>query len=203
MNYERIPELDIISSYFDDGYVGTCIDIGASDGYHGSMSLKFELAGWDVLCVEPNPIYYSRCASIRENVSDYAVGSENEDGVSFTVYNVGGGNLSAISGLQTDERLVESHSHLIVDTYDIEVSVRTLDYIIEEQFSHVNNIDFVSIDVEGTELDVLHGFDIERWMPRLFVIENNFEEDHLLNYLSQFGYEKQTRHNVNDFYVRR
>jgi FkbM family methyltransferase len=172
------------------------------DGYHGSNTHMFELYGWDVLCVEPNPIYAEKCRLIRKNVSDFAVGSENRNGVDFTVFDVGGGNLSAISGLRTDERLVDSHKHLITNKYSIKISVRTLDTIISQQFSHVESIDFVSIDTEGTEIDVLKGFDIQRWNPTLFVIENNFNESTVGDYLASYGYRLDRREQINDFYIR-
>ena len=35
-------------------------------------------------------------------------------------------------------------------------------------------MDFVSIDVEGSELDVLGGFDLERFAPQVLIIEDNF-----------------------------
>lgn len=202
MNYEHIPELDIIKSYFPTGYIGTSIDVGAMDGFHGNNSHMFELQGWDVLCVEPNPIYAHQCKLIRKNVSDFAVGAKNENAIEFSVFDVGGGNLSAISGLRTDQRLVDAHSHLITRQYTIKVSVRTLDYIIQNHFSHIDKIDFVSIDTEGTELDVLRGFDILRWMPTLFIIENNFEEPEISQYLAEFGYVRDRRETINDFYIK-
>ena len=66
---------------------------------------------------------------------------------------------------------------------------------------NIEKIDFLSIDTEGTELDVLRGFDIERWRPKLFVIENNFNESSIKEYLSEFGYVLSERLGVNDFYL--
>jgi FkbM family methyltransferase len=69
------------------------------------------------------------------------------------------------------------------------------------QHPEITNIDFVSIDTENTELDVLKGFDIKRWKPKLFVIENNFDEPFIAEYLKEFGYERVKRVAVNDFFV--
>ena len=49
-----------------------------------------------------------------------------------------------------------------ITTEDIKVSTRTLDYCIENYYKY-DKIDFLDIDTEGTELDVLKGFDINRW----------------------------------------
>ena len=48
--------------------------------------------------------------------------------------------------------------------------VRTLDSILDEQ--GVTTIDFLKIDVEGSEGDVLSGVDLSRWRPRVIVIES-------------------------------
>ena len=50
--------------------------------------------------------------------------------------------------------------------------VRTLDSILEEAGAHPG-FDFLSIDVEGHEIEVLRGFDIARWRPRLILLEDH------------------------------
>ena len=37
--------------------------------------------------------------------------------------------------------------------------------------NNIKNIDFLTIDVEGHEIDVLKGFDIKKYSPNLVVIE--------------------------------
>jgi len=59
----------------------------------------------------------------------------------------------------------------------------------------------LSIDTEGTEIEVLKGFDIKKWKPKLLVIENNFNDPEIEKYLSTFGYIKNKRIEVNDFYI--
>jgi hypothetical protein len=61
--------------------------------------------------------------------------------------------------------------------------------------------DFVSIDVEGLQLEVLKGFDLQRHQPALL-----FVEDHLLNwethrYLVRRGYRLVKRTQLNNWYV--
>ena len=53
--------------------------------------------------------------------------------------------------------------------------MRTLDDILEQAEAPMP-IDFVSIDVEGHEVEVLSGFDLARWRPRLILVE-----DHVTN----------------------
>jgi hypothetical protein len=83
---------------------------------------------------------------------------------------------------------------------EIKVEVKKLDTVLSR--INLEKIDFVSIDTEGTELEVLMGFDINRWKPILFIIENNFEESKFLDYLRDFGYKFSQRIGVNDFFTR-
>lgn len=81
------------------------------------------------------------------------------------------------------------------------VEVRTLDYCIENHYNH-HKIDFVSIDTEGTELDVIKGFSLDKWKPKLLIIENNFQEPDIEIYLSLFGYKKDNEIGVNEYYLK-
>ena len=71
-------------------------------------------------------------------------------------------------------------------------------YLLEE----AKNIDFISIDTENTELDVLKGIDLNVYNVKLFVVENNYDEPFCEDYLKQYGYRKINRIAVNDFYMK-
>jgi hypothetical protein len=79
--------------------------------------------------------------------------------------------------------------------------MKTLDTILKS-YPALDKIDYISIDTEGTELEVLKGFDIAKWMPKLMVIENNFNDPQIEEYLTTFGYTKVKRLVVNDFYLK-
>ena len=132
-----------------------------------------------------------------------AVGSVENEQVDFNVFVVGERDImTSISGLVVDDKLVESHKHLIKDTYKIKVPVVRLDTILDER-NFDDKIDFISIDTESTELDVLMGIDFDKWKIDLLVVENNHDESDIETYLKQFGYVKDRRYKVNDFYIRR
>jgi FkbM family methyltransferase len=198
--YAQFGEDDIIAQYFPQGYIGSCIDVGAANGVAGNNSYLFEERKWNTLCVEANPTLYAQCKVARTNTANYAVSNYNKDGELFTIYHLHNGNEEAVSSLKADKRLINDHASLIKNTIEISVNVRTLDSIIEET-SLFKTIDFVSIDTEGTELDVLKGFDINKWKPRLFVIENNYNNNEIEQYLNNFSYKKDKRNAVNDFYL--
>jgi FkbM family methyltransferase len=109
---------------------------------------------------------------------------------------LGAAEETAISALRIDQELFNMHN--VSRVYTIKVNVRTLDACLQDFFTP---IDFVSIDTEGTELDVLKGFSIAKYHPKLLVVENNFNNPNIEEYLDNFGYKKVKRHIINDFYM--
>lgn len=199
---EGIMVDEIIKSYFPEPY-GVAIDVGAVDGIEINNTKHFEDLGWDVLCVEANPKYYSTLKTNRKYTMNYAISDVNQDDVIFHgVVLREQGNHSAISGLLIDERLIKQHNDMgfHCDQYEVKVNTRTLDFCLE-QFNP-KQIDFISIDIEGTELQALKGLNINKWQPKMFIIENNFNDPEIEEYLIPFGYTKVKRVGVNDFYFK-
>lgn len=194
----------LIESYFPHGHIGTCIEVGAVDGVLISNTAHFELLGWRCMCIEPQPGagYFADLARNRELAVNCAISSQNSDDIVFHVVYCNGQPWNGMSGLRLDERLVEQHRSLGFDVRveHIRVPTRRLDWCIERYFNHPV-IDFMSIDVEGTELDVLNSFDVTAYRTRLYVIENNFNDADIGRYMQKNGYRLDRRVEVNDFYV--
>jgi FkbM family methyltransferase len=202
--YSQFGEDKLLASIFPVGHKGVCVEVGAYDGRAGSNTLHFEEKGWKCLCVEPIPKQYEKCRAIRKEVVNCCVGETNRDSEVFTIFKIGsnGENESAISSLEPDVRLIESHKHLLHTTEQILVKVKTLTTILDEA-NFPTTIDFISIDTENTELNVLKGFDFNKYTVSIFLIENNYNEPFCEEYLKPFGYEKKFRLGVNDIFVRR
>lgn len=201
--YSQHGEEAIIKDYFPIGYIGGCIDIGASDGIGCSNTLLLEELGWYCLCIEPNPNLFEHLKKIRKNSVNYAISDKNVDTV-FNIASIEDSYLheDAISSLKIDERLLNQHKDAgyNININTVPVKTLTLDECIRKYYKYPT-IDFLSIDTEGTELDVLKGFDINFWKPKLMVIENNFNDPEIEQYLKEFGYEKVHRLVINDFYL--
>ena len=63
------------------------------------------------------------------------------------------------------------------------------------------HVDFVSIDVEGTQLDVLRGFDLERYSPGLLLMEDHLHRLDVHCYIKKQGYRLVKRTGLNNWYV--
>jgi Methyltransferase FkbM domain len=81
-----------------------------------------------------------------------------------------------------------------------EVQVVTLDDILAQADNP--RIDFLSIDVEGNDLQVLRGFDIQRHRPQLIIIEDDYRSRlRIYSHLKQQGYRLVKRTGSNNWYV--
>ncbi len=198
--YSQFGEEIIIQSHFPLNYKGNCIEIGLGYGDRGSTTLFFEKNGWTCLGIEANPKLAQYSSQFRQNVINCAVGCENLPLVQFNILQLDYENESAVSSLKIDPRLYEEHKHMIHLERTVDIELKTLDIILGET-NLFDYIDFISIDTEGTELDVLKGFDLNKWKPKLLVIENNYEDKDVEEYLKHFGYSKSLRHEVNDYYI--
>jgi FkbM family methyltransferase len=203
MFYGQHREDEYLLSLFPDNNpenYKVCIEVGAYDGVNGSNTYHFEQKGWRALCIEPIDVAFQNCLRYRRECVNCCISSEDTEDKTFHIFALNS-NLSAISGLEPDQRLIDSHSHLITDRKTCIAKVRSLTSLLDE-LNYPKNIDFISIDTENTELDVLKGIDFLKYNIRAMVIENNFNEPFCEDYLKQFGYKKIHRIAVNDFFVK-
>jgi hypothetical protein len=78
--------------------------------------------------------------------------------------------------------------------------VRTLDWCLEEV--KFPRLDFLSLDVDGIEMEVLKGFDLARWQLKVAAIENPFKSRLLRRYFLSQGFTLTGETPVNDIWVR-
>jgi len=200
MFYSQFGEDKRLAAEFPENYMGVAIEVGASDGVYNSNTKHFEDKGWETLCIEPNPLYEVELGKNRKDYVIGACGSERLHSQDFTIYVMEPkyGLYGAVSSLKPDPEQLAIHEIAIKDTHMVKVEVYTLDELLAERDYPV--IDIVSIDAEGCDMDVLKGFDTERWKPRFIIIENWRSTPAFLMHLRSYTYFD--RMEVNDIYER-
>lgn len=184
---------------------GYYVDVGAFDGIHLSNTYSFELGGWDGLCIEAHPRFAPICRENRPKatlIEAACVGPESADEITFLIEQLG-----LLSGIQADQtegmdRRYERRGMTFEGFTEVRVPTTTLtDALIRAEAP--NEIDFISIDVEGTELDVLRGLDFERFQPAVLIVEGNTEEadQEIRDALVDMGYEPARRLGQNTFFA--
>ena len=167
---------------------GYFVEFGATDGRSLSNTWLLEKEmGWKGILAEPNPIFSK---VIRENracaISTKCVHSASGRTVDFMAakkpeYS----RMAEINPADGHEERRRGDSEI--------VSVETIslnDLLVEHQAPR--RIDYLSVDTEGSEYEILSAFDFERWRPRAITVEHNFTpmRERLFELLSSKGYRR-------------
>jgi FkbM family methyltransferase len=186
-------ENELKAEFFASVRNGFFVEVGANEPHRNSQSWQFEQAGWTGVLVEPQPDLADRLRSQRRaHVVAAACSSPANAGTSMTLH---------VSGPHSSLKRELAVTGVVAQK-TIDVPVRTLDDILKETGA-TPRIDFVSIDVEGHEVEVLSGFDLGRWRPRLLLIEDHVTSLATHRYLSRAGYRLIRRTGLNGWYVPR
>jgi FkbM family methyltransferase len=144
---------------------GFYIDVGANDPVEYSITKHFYEIGWTGINVDPAPVPYSLIVKDRKRDINLNVGCSNQRG-SMTLY--AARKATGLSTFTAEEVAIHEKNGFEFDS--VTVPVTTLANICEEHAKD-RAIDFLSIDVEGHEREVLEGADFRRFRPRVVVIE--------------------------------
>lgn len=181
---------------------GFFIDIGAHDGVSLSNSFFFEKYNdWDGICVEPNPVVFEKLISNRKSINlNVCIGNQNKT-VLFTQIQ---GYSEMLSGIteKYDVRHIERIDNTIQikggKKTEIEVNMITLETIDELKD---RKIDFISIDTEGNEYDIIKAINFNKLDIKSLVIENNYKNDQIQNHLRPFGFELIYKLNCDEVFL--
>lgn len=181
---------DFLDSYldFEDGYF---IEAGANDGINQSNTYHLEAArSWKGLLIEPNPRLSKQCRwnRPRSHVVNAALVSDSYAKSTIELYDADLMSITSEALSQSEREHLEQGVEIQhLDKVEmIEVPAKTLTSILD-QVQCPEAIDFFSLDVEGYELEVLSGLDLNRYKPRLFLIETQ-KVDLVTKQLAGFGY---------------
>jgi FkbM family methyltransferase len=158
------------------GYCGVFVEAGANNGMSLSNTLHLEReCAWSGLLVEPIPHLAAAARANRPNaiVEEVALVSRKYDRTSIHLTY---GNLqSLVRGARPSRESEIAHASAPsleqrpVDTYDVEARAVTLSSLLDAHDLRV--IDFLSLDVEGYEPQVLDGLDLSCHQPRFILVE--------------------------------
>jgi FkbM family methyltransferase len=201
ISYAQNGEDVLLERLFGGQAEGFYVDIGANDPTDLSLTRHFYDRGWHGVNVEPVPDAYARLCAERPRDVNLNVGLSDRAGA-MTFYEVADQTvLSTFSAEQA--ALYRAEGRPVVER-----PVRVLS-LAEVCAAYVDRtIDFLSIDVEGLEREVLAGGDWQRWRPRVVLLEavrpNTQEPTHQdwEPLLLEAGYLFAYFDGLNRFYVR-
>lgn len=182
---------------------GVFVDIGAYDGKDGSNSYFFEKhLNWRGICVEPIPALFEKLKQNRTSININAC--VGEAGTREFLWIVGKNEM--LSGLlnKYDPRhkaLIDSIALPWGDKHEIlQVKCIPLMDILKEH--NITHVDYLSVDTEGGELDILKAIDFDKVDIDVIDVENNYNSEEFKVFLHEKGYIFLTRLHADEIYLK-
>lgn len=162
---------------------GYFVEFGALDGITGANTLVLEkFFDWSGILAEPNPAYWSSLTKNRNAIVEkVAIGSKKSQNREFLTL----GNLSTFLDYQSADSHDRSSGELIL------VETISLNELLERNAAP-QVIDFMSIDTEGSELEIVSEFDFNRYRINFLCVEHNYSSnaDLILDIFKSHGYQQ-------------
>jgi len=173
---------------------GFFVELGANDGYTQSNTLFLEKKrGWRGVLVEPSPYLFSKLCYFRGCSKNHLFCcacapfgySEKYVDIDYA------GLMSISSSLDLDlkdkkRHLKSQRKNLLEMNVKFGALAKPLSLLLDESQAP-REIDLLSLDVEGAELDVLKGIDFNKYSFKYMLIECR-DLERLEAYLSENGY---------------
>jgi FkbM family methyltransferase len=154
---------------FDQKRGGTFVEIGVGSGKSISNTYLLEKKfGWKGLLIEPCRAFHDSIAQQRTAKLETRAASSQDDAELEFFETTGNGEFSYASNAKTSGGKAPSDKKFT----SYKVRTATLNRIFSEH-KMPNKIDFVSLDTEGSEVDILNGLDFSKYQVGLFCIEHN------------------------------
>lgn len=180
---------------------GVFVEFGAADGKGGSNSHLLEAHyGWRGILVEPARSWHADLAKNRQCIVDHrCVTDRTGDQVLFR--DCTERPLSTIDSYRHADR----YGGQRVASARYEVNTVSLNDLLDQH--GLEQIDYLSIDTEGSELMILSAFDFERFRPQVITVEHAYEPQRragLFDLLTRHGYRRkyESLSQIDDWYVR-
>lgn len=169
---------------------GTFAEIGAHDGISLSNTYFFEKElGWTGLCVEPIQQQFEKLEDNRSATCVNGCAYNKNGSLTFTKVNGGAEMLSGVKSEYDPRHVKRLTEESKGDTEDIKVPCYTLEKLFD--MCGMEDIDYVSIDTEGSELKVLQGINFDKVTIKVIGVENNYPDSFgdITDFLEGKGYK--------------
>lgn len=188
----QLKENTLVWEFFGRKTSGFFVEVGANDPFLLSQTWMLEQKGWTGVLVEP---LAACCADLRRyrNARVVQVACAAPHQIGTATFHVAG-----------------ARSSLVPNAFDPKVRYETTETVqvvtltdVLQQVAAPKVIDFLSIDTEGTEGDVLAGLDLTRFQPTLILVEYHVYSLALHRQLNNMGYKLIRRTKDNNWYIPR
>jgi len=169
-SYSQEGEDMILMRIFEKQNNGFYIDVGALHPKRFSNTYYFYLKGWRGINIDATPGSMKKFNKTRPNdINIEQAVSDKKTELTFYMFNEPA--LNTFSEKIKDNLLNTSNYRLINKQ---KLQTKKLCEIFQENLAQNQTIDFISIDVEGYDFEVLKSNDWDTYIPKVILIESHF-----------------------------
>lgn len=194
LSFSQFGEDIFVDQYFSQKDEGIYVDIGAFHPVGLSNTYLLYRRGWKGICIEPHPEHFVDFPKLRpRDVNLNLAVSTTEGNVPFCCDDV-------CSGISDKTHI---HANRNPMAKKISVKARSLASILDEYLADLGEeIDLISVDCEGHDMEVLRSNDWSRFRPKLILVENHRQskDSDPEVFLAQYGYHFISRLGLTDVY---
>jgi len=194
MFYSQSGQDEYLEKNIFKGYKnGVFVDVGAHDGVSINNTLYFEKNhNWTGINIEPIENIYNKLIINRPNCININCAVSSINGEEEFLCNTG--HTEMISGLKRTfdnrhfERLQRENNEHKSTTNLINIKTKRLENILDQ--NNITHINYLSIDVEGAEFDVIKSINFDNVFIDVIDFENNFDDSSspIIDYLNEKNY---------------
>jgi FkbM family methyltransferase len=191
-SYSQDGEDMILKALFEQkkGYKGFYVDVGAHHPVRFSNTKYFYDKGWKGINIEPTPNAIKAFKTFRRRDINLNIGIGPERG-ELTFYCFNEPALNSFSKEVSERVDRESSTYKIIK--ELKIEVMPLSVVFDQYLPEGRKIDFISIDVEGLDYQVLTSNNWDKYQPEVILVEENIDVDRIgdspiYNFLKDKGY---------------
>lgn len=175
-SYSQEGEDIVLKRIFNQKKIGFYVDVGAHHPIRFSNTYTFYQQGWTGINIEPNPDSFSMFKKYRAKDINVNCGVATEKG-SFNYYMFDESALNTFDNEVLKSRIANtSYNHIKT----LNVKVLPLTEVFRLYLPKDKKIDFLTVDVEGLDLQVLKSNDWVKYRPS-WVLAEQLELDNIEN----------------------
>lgn len=202
MSYSQLGQDLEVVKFYNNKREGFFIEIGAYDGIQLSNTYLLEKEyNWKGICAEPIPNVFDLLCNNRINslCCNKAVYNESNKGLNFDIAH----NCELLSGISHNIDFLKSE----VDNNKTTIQVTTISFHdLLEKYQAPCFIEYLSLDTEGSELEILKSVDFQKYTFGLIDVEHNFVQprrSQIRDLLTSNGYDFIRENQWDDCYKHR
>lgn len=193
-DYSQYGEGKIINEYFKNKK-GICVSLGENDGKTLSNVLGLIECGWEAFLVEPSVEAFSKLQDLHKSNDkikcfNFAIGDNDGETIFYhSGTHLNTGDISLLSTINKEEIKRWKNTCEFVET---RVPIKKWSTFL--QISGITEIDFISIDCEGVDFEILSQIDFDKLKIKMVCVEHNsvkttMYEQHMAKYNFKIHYK--------------